>query len=159
EAAARVLHEREPVDGARHARMLAQSAGGKGGEDGTCAVDVVRTPTTEPGAVALLLAQQPLEASTASMYIRTKIGSVYVRHRLEHVRGYVGARRVGHGAEVAERQPRDDAARVVDVERSPTAVRRLHAEHPRDSAFALGGAETEAPQREHDHRGVVDVRV
>src|SRR5205814_8118606 len=63
EAAARVLHLRQPVDGSRHAWMVAQPAGGEGGEDGARAVDVVRPPAPEPGALAFLLAQQPLETA------------------------------------------------------------------------------------------------
>src|SRR5207249_8735900 len=60
EAAARVLHLRQPVDGARDARMLAPPAGGEGGEDGAGAVDVVRAPAPEPRALAFLRTKQPL---------------------------------------------------------------------------------------------------
>src|SRR5437763_1551089 len=63
EAAGRVLHLRQPVDGSHHARMVAQPAGGKSGEARAGAVDVVRALAPEPGAVAFLCTQQPLQTA------------------------------------------------------------------------------------------------
>ena len=102
EPAVGVLHALEPRDRAAHARVLREPARGECGDDRADAVDVVRAPAAEPRAVRLLLAQQVLDAGARLRGLREPL----VREQLDHVRGDVGARRVGDGAEVAERQPR-----------------------------------------------------
>ncbi len=48
---------------------------------------------------------------------------------------------------------------VVDVERRPAVVPRLHPEHPCDRAVGRPGADPGASQRHHDDGGVVDVGI
>jgi hypothetical protein len=82
--------------------VLAHPARGERGHDGARAVEVVRAPAAEPGAVGLLLAEQVLDAAPCGRVVRAPLEG----ERLEHVRCHVGARRVGHLAEVAEGEPR-----------------------------------------------------
>ncbi len=67
---------------------------------GAGAVDVVGAPAAEPGAVGLLVPQQPVDAAVASGTPRRPACGEH----LDHVRGDVGGRRVDDRAEVAERQ-------------------------------------------------------
>src|SRR3954454_19815677 len=69
------------------------------GKRGSGAVDVVDPPAAEPGAVVLLLGQEPLEPAAYVVFVAA-LGS----QRLERVRRDIGARLVGDLAEVAERQ-------------------------------------------------------
>ena len=93
-------------------------------------VDVVDAPASEPRAVGLLLAQQPLARGARARIV----GEALLGEHLDHVGRHVGARRVDHLAEVAERQLAAERARVVDVERGEAAVLALHAEDPVDRA-------------------------
>src|SRR6266540_2508961 len=156
EAAVLVLHPLEPGDGGARAWMLGEVADGKRGKDGAGPVDVVRTPAAEPRAVALLLAEQPVDPASR----RVSGSEAFVREHLDHVRGHVGARRIGDGTEVAERKLCRQAARVVHVERRPPAVTGLHAERPRDAVLGRSPVlDARPPQREHDDGGVVDVGI
>ena len=77
------------------------------------------------------------------------------------MRGHVGARLVDHLAEVQERKLAHERARVLRVERSPAAAGGLHPLDPHARALdrPLAVREGDAPQRQHDLRGVVDVGV
>ena len=64
EAAALLLDRVEPGDGAAHRRMLVRDAACRErGQRGAGAVEVVDAPAAEPGAVVLLLGEQPAEAA------------------------------------------------------------------------------------------------
>src|SRR6266545_101117 len=102
EAAVLVLYTRQPLDRGVHAGMIAQPTGRKRGEDGARSVDVIRAPAAEPRAVALLLAEKPLDAALRLGGAR----KTFVRQQLDHVGGHVRARRVGDCPEVAERELR-----------------------------------------------------
>ncbi len=80
------------------------------------------------------------------------------------MRGDVGARRIDHLAEVAERQIANQRPAVVDVERGPAAVRALHPLQPPQPALhrAFGPPARVArhgAQRQQHLGRVVDVRV
>ena len=124
----------------------------------TRAVDEVRSPAAEPGAVRLLLAQEVLDSALDGRVVRHSV----FREHLDDVRRDVDTRRIGHLAEVAERKPADEGARVVGVERTPCTVARLHAERP---CCSTGGGSGDvgvllhATQRHHHFSRVVDVRI
>src|SRR5258708_7654486 len=61
EAAVVVLHPLEPRDRAPHAPVAGKPASSECGNDGADAVDVVRAPAPEPGAVRLLLGKQVVD--------------------------------------------------------------------------------------------------
>ena len=87
------------------------------------------------------------------------------REHLDHVGGHVGARRVDHLAEVAERQVAHQRAAVVGVERAPAAVglripsSQLHARGRSRRWAAVRLGMVDAYQRQHDLGRVVDVGV
>src|ERR1700745_1047892 len=87
------------------------------GERGAGAVDVVDTPAAEPGAVLLLLGQEPFEPVLGRVAMNAERPE-----RLEGMRRDVGAGLVRHLAEVAERDLVEPHGLVVDVEGAPAAV-------------------------------------
>ena len=126
-AAVGVLVRPQPGDRTADRRLARLDPGGdQGGHDRARAVDVVRAPAAEPGPVGLLVLQQPDHAAAAGGLAGKTLGG----ERLDDVRGDVGARRVDHRAEVAERQLVHQLAGVVRVERAPPAVLALHALEP-----------------------------
>src|SRR5439155_4828984 len=120
----RVLVSAQPLDCAADAWIGAVHAGcHQRGKRRTCPVDVVHAPTAEPRAIGLLLADQPVDAPKR----RTMPGETFAGEHLENVGGHVGAWRIDHLAEVAERQLATELARVVGVEGAPSAAGALHA--------------------------------
>src|SRR5438445_257009 len=117
-------------------------------------VEMVDTPPAEPGAVMLLLVEQPPQPALRRIAV-----AVLTAECLECMRGHVGARLVRHLAEVAERDLVEPHGLVVDVERAPAAALRLHADDPVEPAALRGRADAELAQRERDDRRVVDVPI
>src|SRR4051812_5182714 len=124
------------------------------GKRGSGAVDVVDPPAAEPGAVVLLLGQEPVEPAAYVVFVAA-LGS----QRLDGVRGHVRARLVGDLAEVAERQLVEPERLVVGVEGAPAPASRLHPGRPGEPALDGLVAAVAAPQRERDDGGVVDVGI
>src|SRR5580692_10588351 len=115
-AAVLVLVLLEPGDGPADLRLARLDARrDQRGNDRAGAVEVVGAPAAEPGPVFLLVLEQPDDASPAGGLVRQPLG----REGLDDVRGDVGAWRVDHRPEVAERQLVDELAGVVGVERPP----------------------------------------
>src|SRR5215831_6797983 len=121
---------------------------------GARAVDVVDAPAAEPGAVRLLLGEEPV-AAAANLVVVAALGS----KRLERVRGDVGGRLVRDLAEVAERELVEPERLVVDVEGTPAAASRLHPRRPGQPALDALVSAVAAAQRERDDDGVVHVGV
>ena len=117
-------------------------------------------PAAEPGAVGLLLAQQPVDPA-----LRGRVARAAPRpaEHLDHVRGDVGARRVDHLAEVAERELRGSARwccrrRTRPSRRRATRIPSVHAT-PRGDRFVQAGQSRRALQGQDHLGGVVDVGV
>src|SRR5262249_57378824 len=81
-------------------------------------VHVIDTPTPEPRAVALLLGMQPVASARDCERVRSRLRCEH----LDDVCGHVGGRWVDDFTEITEGKTRAERARVVDVERSPSAV-------------------------------------
>src|ERR1043166_5668824 len=90
------------------------SAGLEPGQRGAGAVDVVHAPAAEPGAVVLLLGEEPV-APAAHRFVVAPLRA----ERLERVRGDIGARLVRDLAEVAEGEAVEPERLAVDGERAP----------------------------------------
>ncbi len=152
----------QPAHAALHGRVVDGHAGfDEGGEDRSGAVEVVDPPAAVPGAVALLVAQQPVDAGAGRRVPGPPGGRQHLHH---HVRGDVGRRWVGDLAEVAERQPLGPTAGVVGVVRAPGAVLGLHAQVPVHCSAHCSGRllrprVPDPGEGEHDLGGVVGVRV
>src|SRR4051794_1790555 len=124
------------------------------GQRGARPVDVVDAPTAEPGAVGLLLAQQPVDPA-AHLVVEAGLG----RHRLERVRADVGARLVGHLAEVAERQLVEPVGLVVPSEGPPAPAAAPHPGRPGEAAPTAAVPAVAAGKRERNPRRAVAARV
>src|ERR1700761_9138593 len=121
-AAVVVLHRFEPGDRLADLRLTRLDAGGdQRGHRRAGAVQGVGAPAAEPGAVRLLVLQQPDDAAAAGGLGGQALG----REGLDDVRGDIGAGRVDDRPEVTERQLVDQLAGVVGVERAPAAVLAL----------------------------------
>src|SRR5690242_4954418 len=120
------------------------------GQRGAGSVEMVDAPASEPGAVRFLLGEQPLEAALLRVVV-----TVLVAEGLERMSGDIRTRLVRDLAEVAERDAVEPHRLVVDVERAPAAVARLHADEPVEAAFDRVVAALELTEREGDDRRVV----
>src|SRR5439155_18444601 len=87
---ARLLDRVQPGERAADRRMVrGEAAGLEGRHCGSGSVDVVDAPAAEPGPVAFLLGEQPVEAGLERCAV-----SLLVAKRLEGLRGHVGGRLV-----------------------------------------------------------------
>ena len=151
----------------RTARRMRGSAGAtpaatSAGHGGAGAVDVVDAPAAEPGAVGLLLGDQPGErrAAPASPSASPSAASISSACAVTSaLGGSITSPKSQNGSS------RTIAPRVVGVERAPAAVARPASPRSSRRARAIAARRRarsrrlDAQQREHDLGGVVDVGV
>ena len=107
--------------------MVVHAHGFEAAQHTGCSVDIVHTPTAEPGAIRLLFAQNKINRLAHPPII----AAVAVRgQHLQHAPGDIYRGRVEHGVVVGERHVLKDHAVIIFVEGSPTAVAALHGKDP-----------------------------
>ena len=155
-AAVLVLVGSQPVDRAADApgRRPGRRRRPARGTAGAGAVDVVDAPAPEPRAVGLLLVEQPARSRRGAVARRLagpERASISTR-----VRGDVGARRVDHLAEVAERAARARARGCCRRRTRPSRRRRSASRRP--TRTAAGDRPHRRARSPGDRRGAARAR-
>ena len=97
------------------------------------AVNVRHAPAAVPASIGKLRADQIIDGAAAGRMIAVES----VRgQRFERAAGDIRAGRIEHRVMVRERNVREDLPVVIDVERRPAAILRLHGEQPVERALA-----------------------